>query len=144
MTKEDIKKALKCCETDWCVRCPYFECIGCEVGLKQDALTLITEQEKEIEQLKNANSELKEKLDEFAINLKTHILAVMLAGDKTTCDDISNAKVILYYINRQLNDTFGLNKLLNASNQFLAEPDLVKKYQIDELMEEVENDKKRY
>lgn len=144
MTKEDIKKALKCCETDWCVRCPYFECIGCEVGLKQDALTLITEQEKEIEQLKNANSELKEKLDEFAINLKTHILAVMLAGDKTTCDDISNAKVILYYINRQLNDTFGLNKPLNASNQFLAEPDLVKKYQIDELMEEVENDKKRY
>lgn len=144
MTKEDIKKALKCCETDWCVRCPYFECIGCEVGLKQDALTLITEQEKEIEQLKNANSELKEKLDEFAINLKTHILAVMLAGDKTTRDDISNAKVILYYINRQLNDTFGLNKPLNASNQFLAEPDLVKKYQIDELMEEVENDKKRY
>lgn len=143
MTKDEIKKGLKCCETDWCVRCPYFECIGCEVGLKQDALTLIAEQEKEVERLKNANSELKEKLDEFAINLKTHILAVMLAGGKTTCDDISNAKVILYYINRQLNDTFGLNKPLNASNQFLAEPDLVKKYQIDELMEEAENDKRR-
>lgn len=52
MTKDEIKKGLKCCETDWCVRCPYFECIGCEVGLKQDALNLITEQEKEIEQLK--------------------------------------------------------------------------------------------
>lgn len=52
MTKEEIKKGLECCKTDWCVRCPYFEYVGCEVGLKQDALTLITEQEKEIEQLK--------------------------------------------------------------------------------------------
>lgn len=58
MTKDEIKKALKCCETDWCVRCPYFECIGCEVGLKQDALTLITEQEKEIERLNEENHEL--------------------------------------------------------------------------------------
>lgn len=82
---------------------------------------------------------LKEKLNKFATNLKTHILAVMLSSDKTTCDDISNAKVILYYINRQLNDTFGLNEPLNASNQFLAEPDLVKKYHIDELSE-VNND----
>lgn len=52
MTKEEIKKGLECCKTDWCVRCPYFEYVGCEVGLKQDALTLITEQEKEITQLK--------------------------------------------------------------------------------------------
>ena len=52
MTEDEIKKGLKCCEMDWCVRCPYFECIGCEVCLKQDALNLITEQEKEIERLK--------------------------------------------------------------------------------------------
>lgn len=83
---------------------------------------------------------LKEKLDEFATNLKTHILAVMLSGDKIPCKDISNAKVILYYINRQLNDTFGLNEPLNASNQFLAEPDLVKKYQLDEFWEEYKNE----
>ena len=81
-------------------------------------------------------AKLKEKLDEFATNLKTHILAVMLSGDKIPCKDISNAKVILYYINRQLNDTFGLNEPLNAANQFLAEPDLVKKYQLDEFLEE--------
>ena len=37
---------------DWCVSCPYFECIGCEVCLKQDALNLIIEQDKEIERLK--------------------------------------------------------------------------------------------
>ncbi len=144
MTKEDIKKALECCNSTgpyFCNDCPYC-CVGrCRDELITSALNIITEQEKESEWLKNANSELKEKLDEFAINLKTHILAVMLAGDKTTCNDISNAKVILYYINRQLNDTFGLNKPLNASNQFLAEPDLVRKYQIDELIKEIENDR---
>lgn len=85
-------------------------------------------------------AKLKEKLDEFATNLKTYILAVMLSGDKIPCKDISNAKVILYYINRQLNDTFGLNEPLNASNQFLAEPDLVKKYQLDEFWEEYKNE----
>lgn len=144
MTNEEIKKALGCCNSTgphFCDDCPYC-CVGrCRDELITSALNLIIEQEKESEWLKNANSELKEKLDEFAINLKTHILAVMLAGDKTTCNDISNAKVILYYINRQLNDTFGLNKPLNASNQFLAEPDLVRKYQIDELIKEIENDR---
>lgn len=62
MTKDEIKKALKCCETDWCVRCPYFECIGCEVGLKQDALTLITEQEKENEKQNSRVKYLKTRL----------------------------------------------------------------------------------
>lgn len=143
MTKEDIKKALEICTDVYhsCDGCPYDDVRNCSDILKNDARELIIEQESEIEWLKNANSELKEKLDEFAINLKTHILAIMLAGDKTTCNDISNAKVILYYINRQLNDTFGLNKPLNASNQFLAEPDLVRKYQIDELIKEIENDR---
>lgn len=79
-------------------------------------------------------------LKNFAKNLKAHILAVMLSGDKISYKDISNAKVILYYINRQLNDTFGLNEPLNAANQFLAEPDLVKKYQLDEFLEEHKND----
>lgn len=77
-------------------------------------------------------------LKQFAKNLKAHILAVMLSGDKIPCKDISNAKVILYYINRQLNDTFGLNEPLNAANQFLAEPELVDKYNLQEFINEVE------
>lgn len=77
-------------------------------------------------------------LKQFAKNLKAHILAVMLSGDKIPCKDISNAKVILYYINRQLNDTFGLNEPLNASNQFLAEPELVEQYNLQEFINEVE------
>ena len=52
MTKDEIKKALECCETDWCCVCPYYKYEGCETILKKDVLTLITEQEKEIERLK--------------------------------------------------------------------------------------------
>lgn len=52
MTKDEIKKALKCCETDFCCSCPYYEYRGCEAALKRYALDLITEQEKEIERLK--------------------------------------------------------------------------------------------
>lgn len=79
-----------------------------------------------------------EKLKKFATNLKIHILSIMLSSDNITCKDISNAKVILYYINRQLNDTFGLNEPLNAANQFLAEPELVEKYNLKEFINEVE------
>lgn len=58
MTKDEIKKGLEFCKADWCVMCPYCNCIGCEGSLKQDALNLITEQEKEIERLKAENEEL--------------------------------------------------------------------------------------
>lgn len=56
MTKEDIKKALKCCVKHvYCKGCPYRgnqQCIG---KTQQDALALITEQESEIKQLKAEN-----------------------------------------------------------------------------------------
>lgn len=58
MTNEELKKGLEFCKADWCVMCPYCNCIGCEGFLKQDALNLITEQEKENERLKAENEEL--------------------------------------------------------------------------------------
>lgn len=58
MTKDEIKKGLEFCKANWCVMCPYCNCIGCEGFLKQDALNLITEQEKENERLKAENEEL--------------------------------------------------------------------------------------
>lgn len=59
MTKDEIKKALEYC-TNWrlhCPDCPYFNCSNgnCFDTIKLDALNLITEQEKEIEQLKAEN-----------------------------------------------------------------------------------------
>ena len=58
MTNKDIKKALECCSNpsiNFCKDCPYnnkgeFSC--CDGEMCKDALNLITEQEKEIKQLK--------------------------------------------------------------------------------------------
>lgn len=65
MTKDDIKKALTCCSNpsiSYCKDCPYanygeFDC--CNGKMCKDALNLITEQEKEIEQLKAKCKELR-------------------------------------------------------------------------------------
>ena len=52
MTKDEIKKALECCEKyAYCKDCPCYT--YCEHELHKGALALITEQEKEIEQLKS-------------------------------------------------------------------------------------------
>lgn len=59
MTKDEIKKGLEFCKADWCVMCPYCNCIGCEGFLKQDVLTLITKQEQEIARLKSELKQLK-------------------------------------------------------------------------------------
>lgn len=53
MTKDEIKKALIKCSVDSCKDCPYDNTgLYCCGKLKRDALTLITEQENEIERLK--------------------------------------------------------------------------------------------
>lgn len=55
MTKEDIKKALEFCAKDhyyFCGGCSYDDVRNCNDKLKTDALNVIIEQEREIEQLK--------------------------------------------------------------------------------------------
>lgn len=49
MTKDKIKKGLECCVKLICDNCPYRNNIHCISETQQDALDLITEQEKEIE-----------------------------------------------------------------------------------------------
>ena len=94
MTKDEIKKGLKCCETDWCVRCPYFECIGCEVGLKHDALNLIAEQEKEIERLKEAVEKLTEMLNKTN-EPKTNVIKIDEAVVERYENQIKQAQIEL-------------------------------------------------
>lgn len=81
MTNEEIKKGLELCKANWCVMCPYSNCIGCEGFLKQDALTLITKQEQEIERLNSHNGFLqsvishnKDMLDEAVKQAKIDVL----------------------------------------------------------------------
>lgn len=54
MTKDKIKKALKICADGFlCNDCPYDDNFGkCIVRLKEDALSLIIKQEKEIARLR--------------------------------------------------------------------------------------------
>lgn len=62
MNKEEIKKALKYCTGsegfEGCMKCPYFSINRCSYTLSEDALTLIEEQEKEIEKLETFNNKL--------------------------------------------------------------------------------------
>lgn len=53
MTQDEIKEALETCILGYCTGCPYDGCDGdCRDELHKDVLTLITEQEIEIERLK--------------------------------------------------------------------------------------------
>lgn len=56
MTNEEIKKSLQTCTDGFaCEGCPYDDNFGkCVVKLKEDARSLIIEQEQEIEKLKTA------------------------------------------------------------------------------------------
>ena len=63
MTKDEIKKALECCEKyAYCKDCPCYT--YCEHELHKGALALITEQEKEIERLNEVIRNYKEVLCE--------------------------------------------------------------------------------
>lgn len=60
MTKDEIKKTLKTCNPTYynCKICPYKSVEHCVDTMNNDAVNLITEQEKENERLKAENEEL--------------------------------------------------------------------------------------
>lgn len=61
MNKDEIKKTLKTCNPTYynCKICPYKSVERCVDTLNNDAVNLITEQEKEIDRLKAENKQLK-------------------------------------------------------------------------------------
>lgn len=72
MNKDDIKKALRCCaDIGDCDDCPYDAVRSCSDRLKLDARELITEQEKEIERLKDEDTRLTEKLKQVLLAVDT-------------------------------------------------------------------------
>lgn len=77
MNKDDIKKGLECCDSTGsyvCDDCPYYYDDGCRDKLIDAALDLITEQEKEIEQLKSENKQAKiDVLNKLKERIKTAI-----------------------------------------------------------------------
>lgn len=77
MTKDEIKKALECCvnpSINPCKDCPYNkngDFSYCNDKILKDTLNLITEQEKEIERLKNENARLTAKLGQVLLSIDT-------------------------------------------------------------------------
>lgn len=68
MTKDEVKRALKMC-ADNCFRvcCPYGAVNDCCSKLKRDALTLITEQEKENEKLRAENEKYLDSIESVQV-----------------------------------------------------------------------------
>lgn len=124
MTKDEIKKALECCEKyAYCKDCPCYT--YCEHDLHKGALALITEQEKEIEQLKDGYARVQEQLrvqEQFA---KYQIVSdkEIKARRKQGQIDVLNELRERITKDRVANDTV----VINAN------------YEIKELIKEIEN-----
>ena len=91
MNKDDIKKALAYCASDSiadCKACPYADNgpFACSISMYKDAHTLITEQEKEIERLKDDYAKLQELFAQY-----------QMASDKEIRAQIKQAKIDVLY-----------------------------------------------
>lgn len=103
MTKDEIKKALECCNSTgpyFCDDCPYC-CVGrCRDELITSALNLITEQEKEIDRLKAKDEETclkciesKHATAEEYAKLQEQFANYQLASGKEIMAQVKQAKI---------------------------------------------------
>lgn len=129
MTKDEIKKALKMC-ADSCFRvcCPYGAVINCCGKLKRDALDLITEQEQEIEQLKAAKNDWKQRYESVDKKYMTFI------ASSTECikKKVKQAKIDVL---KGLREKYATSGSVNNNWATIIFVD-----DIDELIKEVENE----
>ena len=91
MNKDAIKKALRYCASDSiadCKACPYADNgpFACSISMYKDACALITEQEKEIERLKDDYAKLQELFAQY-----------QMASDKEIRAQIKQAKIDVLY-----------------------------------------------
>ena len=117
MNKDEIKKALECCSENTmnnCKNCPYYYIFNCNDTLCKDALTLITEQEKEIERLKDDYSKLQELFAQY-----------QMASDKEIRAQVKQAKI----------DVLNELKAKSYVNDYCHE--VVEVEKIDEMIEEL-------
>lgn len=145
MNKDDIKKALEYCVTyknvdcNNCPYCPYDGQILCQDVLCKDALTLITEQEKEIERLKDENKEncwkcieAKRVTEEDYAKLQEEFANYQIASDK---EMIAQVKQAVKEFAEKLKEYAIACKASGYDG--IGEND------IDELLKEYEDDKRR-
>lgn len=85
MNKDEIKKALECCSENTmnnCKNCPYYYIFNCNDTLCKDALTLITEQDEEIERLKDDYAKLQELFAQYQMASDKEIIAQKKEAEK--------------------------------------------------------------
>lgn len=142
MNKDDIKKALEFCSNpsiNPCKDCPYNkngDFSYCNDKILKDTLNLITEQEKEIERLKDENKEncwkcieAKHVTEEDYAKLQEEFANYQIASDKEMIAQVKQAKIDV------------LNRLKSLS---IYDDNYLDGYvfidDIDKLLEEYEND----
>ena len=135
MNKDEIKKALEYCETDWCCVCPYYKYEGCETILKKDVLTLITEQEKEIKRLKADYAKLQTNAEILARGVRdlNHENYELTEKIKQAQIDVLNK--VKNYINNKIENDYG--DMSDSVNYLTIDIDDFDDF-IDELIKEVE------
>ena len=102
MTQDEIKEALETCILGYCTGCPYDGCDGdCRDELHKDVLTLITEQEKEIERLKDDYAKLQEQFAQYQMASDKEMKAQRRQGQI----DVLNR--VMTYINDKIENDYG-------------------------------------
>lgn len=125
MTKEDITKALETCILGYCTGCPYDGCDGdCRDELHKDVLTLITEQEKSLQEAQD------------------NILSLAQQNQEYREQQVKQAKIdmwnrVMTYINDKIEAEYG--DMSDSVNYLTIDIDDFDDF-IDELIKEVEND----
>nr|DAE41767.1 MAG TPA: hypothetical protein [Caudoviricetes sp.] len=130
MTKDEIKKALECCEKyAYCKDCPCYT--YCEHELHKGALALITEQEKEIKRLRTTLGQCNTELNSALESLKSQCRGIgkLRAEVKQAQIDVLN----------KLKEKFKGYEAWYYNGIEEGYHDLEE--EIDELIKEIENDK---
>lgn len=122
MNTDAIKKALGYCagdSIDDCKACPYADNgpFACSISMYKDALNLITEQEKEIERLKDENKEncwkcieAKRVTEEDYAKLQELFTQYQMASDKEIKAQVKQAKIdVLNELRARLYVIYGTN-----------------------------------
>lgn len=134
MTKDEIKKALKCCETDFCCRCPYYEYQGCEAALKRYALDLITEQEKEIDFQVQDRARLQREIDELEQAHEQRVEEI-----KQLKAEVKRAKInAMLQLKEKIVEHMGEREYMGVKYK----QGVFSESEIDEFIKEVENDQR--
>lgn len=137
MNKDEITKALECCSgnsIDGCKDCSYYYIFNCNNPLCKDALTLITEQEQEIAELKAAKNDWKQRYE----SLDQRYMALVASSTECIDKKVKKAKIeVLNKLRERVETAIDAYFNLDGGGYYLAEGAM---NDIDELLKEYEND----